>query len=353
MNGRLTAIFLVVALLICGLAVGVAFAGDDPHATTQKTKSHDDHGKKAAGHHDDHGTTVKHDDHAAGHDDHAAGHDDHAVAHDDHGEDHGEFTVMGYLAHHLVDAPVYDLPWGSYHLPKIPVNIPQLGITDGIQLTKHLIGLMTSAILVILLVIPGMARTRRGEVPKGLGNFFEVLVIFVRDEVVYANMGKESGRKWLPFFLTAFFLILFSNLLGMIPFGTTATGNINVTAGLAILVLGSVFFAGFANHGIKYIATFIPHGVPVPIIPILFPIEIFGLFVKHFALCIRLFANMLAGHTVIGVFLALIAAPWIASFSVLGAVAISMLELFVAFLQSYVFVMLGSLFVGSAIHPSH
>ena len=163
-------------------------------------------------------------------------------------------------------------------------------------------------------------------------------------------MGEKQGRKWLPFFLTAFFLVLFSNLLGMIPFGTTATGNVNMTGGLALSMLLAVFFAGFRYHGIKYIANFIPHGVPVMVIPILFPIEIFGLFVKHFALCIRLFANMLAGHTVIGVFLALILSPFIALASVPGAVAISMLELFVAFLQSYIFVMLASIFVGSAIH---
>ncbi len=265
----------------------------------------------------------------------------------------GGGDVRAILAHHLVDSNSYDLPWGTYELPVIKGDFSFIGVeyAQGLPLTKHMLGLVVAALLVIVLVIAGMSRTRRGEVPRGFGNFLEVLVVFVRDEVVYMNMGRDHGRKWLPFFLTAFFLVLFSNLLGMIPWGTTPTGNVNFTAGLAATMLLGVFFAGFREHGIKYLATFVPHGVPVFVIPILFPIEVFGLFVKHFALCIRLFANMLAGHTVVGVFLALTLSPFVAFASVPGAVAISMLELFVAFLQAYIFVMLASLFIGSAIHP--
>ena len=281
-------------------------------------------------------------------------------------DDHGDPTVTDILAHHLVDQEAYDLPWGPVQLPKIEVSkdfahkypaFVKEGHGDNppyyIPITKHMIGLVLAALLVIILVIPGMARTRKGEVPKGFGNFLEMLVVFVRDDIVYANMGKETGRKWMPFFLTVFFLVLFSNLMGMVPWGTSATSNVNVTGGLAITMFLALLFAGIKQHGFKYLGTFIPHGVPWPVIILLFPIEIFGLFVKHFALCIRLFANMLAGHTVIGVFLALIVTPYIAFASVPGAVAISMLELFVAFLQAYIFTMLSSLFIGSAIHPSH
>lgn len=311
--------------------------GDGTHEAAVTHDEHDAHGEHAG---DTHAMDAHGDSHGAAHDEHA-----------EHGDDHGGGGVMGILAHHLIDAPYYDLPWGQVKLPKIPINIPFLGITDGIQVTKHKIGLSLAALLAILFFVPGMGRTRKGEVPHGWSNFLEVLVVFVRDEVVYANLGEKDGRKWLPVFLTAFFLILFSNLLGMIPWGTTATGNVNVTAGLAIAMLLMVFWAGFSNQGLKYIASFVPHGVPIFVAPILFPIEVFGLFVKHFALCIRLFANMLAGHTIIAVFLALILTPLVALASVPGAVAISMLELFVAFLQSYVFVMLASLFVGMAIHP--
>ncbi len=281
-----------------------------------------------------------------------AGHG-HGDAHSmEHSEEEAGADVMSILAHHLTDAGVYDTPFGPVHLPVIKGDFSFLGeqYADGFPLTKHMMGLIIAALLVVLLIIPGMASTRKGEVPHGFGNFLEVLVVFIRDEVVYPNMGAKAGRAWLPFFLTAFFLILFCNLLGMIPYGTTATGNINMTAGLAIMMLLAVIFAGFKYHGVKYIASFVPHGVPVFVVPLLFPIEIFGLFVKHFALCIRLFANMLAGHTVIGVFLALIMTPWIAFASVPGAVAISMLELFVAFLQAYIFVMLASIFVGMSVH---
>ncbi|HEB83991.1 MAG TPA: ATP synthase F0 subunit A, partial [Bacteroidetes bacterium] len=265
--------------------------------------------------------------------------------------------VMSYLSHHLVDSRTVEIPIINRPVT-LPVLFPSLTLPNsmdahGFLLTKHRLGLVIAALLVIILVIPGMGRTRRGDVPHGFGNFLEVLVVFVRDEVVYPNIGPEKGRKWLPVFLTAFFLILFSNLLGMLPWGTTPTGNVNVTGGLAIAMLLSVFYAGIREHGLKYIATFVPHGVPILIVPLLFPIEVFGLFVKHFALCIRLFANMLAGHTVIGVFLALILTPLVAFASVPGAVAIGLLEIFVAFLQSYIFIMLASLFVGMAIHPEH
>jgi F-type H+-transporting ATPase subunit a len=325
---------------------------------------------------DSHGDSVATDQTAAGHEQQLDGHSEtaHDTGHGEpvHGEAHGGETVveelaghdvhveessgggvMGYLAHHLLDANTYEIFGYSFHLPVIPGNFGFLGESyeHGFQVTKHMVGLVVAGLLVIVLLIPGTKRTKAGEVPKGFGNFLEMLVLFIRDEVVYPNMGRENGRKWLGFFLTLFFLILFSNLLGMIPWGTTPTGNVNMTAGLAIATLLGVFFAGIREHGIKYLGTFIPHGVPIFVAPILFPIEVFGLFVKHFALTIRLFANMLAGHTVLGVFIALIATPLIALAAVPGAVAISMLELFVAFLQAYVFVMLGSLFVGMAIHP--
>lgn len=262
-------------------------------------------------------------------------------------------VVLAHLSHHLVDSPTYDVFGYTLALPVIPGDFSLLGerYSHGFQVTKHMIGLLLAALLVIVLLTTGTKRTRRGEVPKGFGNFLEVLVVFIRDEVVYNNMGREKGRAWLPFFLTLFFLILFANLLGMVPWGTTATGNVNFTLGLAVANLGAVFIAGFRENGIKYLATFIPHGTPWYVAWLLFPIEVFGLFVKHFALTIRLFANMLAGHTVIGVFIALIAMPLIALAAVPGATAISLLEILVAFIQAYVFVMLGSIFVGMAVHP--
>ncbi|GBE29190.1 ATP synthase subunit a [bacterium BMS3Bbin04] len=327
----------VLALLTIPVAAqhGQEEAHGDSHAVV--SESHDGH-ETAVVQHDEHGEV-------------AVSHGD-EDAEEQGEEDNGGGEVMMYLSHHLLDSPNYDIFGYSIALPMIAGNFSFIGpaYAEGFQITRHMIGFTIAALLVLLLVVSSMGRTRRGEVPKGLGNFFEVLIVFIRDEVVYANIGKEHGRKWLPFFLTLFFLILFANLLGMVPWGVSATGNVNFTAGLAIVNLIAVVVAGIAAHGFKYIGTFIPNGVPIAIWPILFPIEIFGLFVKHFALTIRLFANMLAGHTVIGVFLALIAMPIIALASVPGAAMISILELFVAFLQAYVFVMLGSIFVGSSIH---
>ncbi len=378
LHGILRLYLLLILVVSFGLMTGIVFADEnlalagagteDHQASTHHTeKSHST--ESAAVHSGEiHGNENKPSSHGTNESGHGTGHTTAtAVHHDDHG--HGKDDgggVMAILAHHLVDAEKYDLPWGVVDLPKIKVSedfalkYPAFvkekhddrhHVTGYyIPVTKHMIGLVVAAILVIILIIPGMARTKKGEVPHGFGNFLEVLVVFIRDEVVYPNMGEKHGRKWLPLYLTAFFLILFSNLMGMVPWGTAAFGNINMTGGMAVAMLLALFYAGFRYHGLKFFGTFIPHGVPVFVIPLLFPIEIFGLFVKHFALCIRLFANMLAGHTVIGVFLALILSPFVAFASVPGAVAISMLELFVAFLQSYIFVMLASIFVGGTIH---
>ncbi len=266
-------------------------------------------------------------------------------------ETHGEsaeegHSVIGILAHHLTDSNVYEFLFWKFNLPVIAIGSFTLPVT------KHTIMLATAAILVFLLFAP--LRKIRGAVPHGLNNFLEMIIIFLRDQVVYPSLGEKDGRKYLPFFLTAFFFILFSNLLGMIPYGSTPTGNISVTGALAGISLLVMIGSGVVRHGpLGYLGSFVPHGVPIFIAPILFPIEIIGVLVKHFALAIRLFANMLAGHAVIAVFLALISSFFIAPISIIGAVAISLLELFVAFLQAYIFTMLSSLFIGGALHPEH
>lgn len=262
-----------------------------------------------------------------------------------HGEE-GESGVLGVLEHHLTDSQHYQFLGMDIHLPVLHIG----GFT--LPVTKHTIMLITVGILLILLFAP--LRRIRGEVPHGLNNFFEMIILFLRDEVVYPALGEKDGRQYLSYFLTVFFFILFSNLLGMIPYGSTPTGNISVTGAMAGISLLVMIGSGVVRHGpIKYLGSFIPHGVPLFVAPILFPIEIIGVLVKHFALCIRLFANMLAGHAVIAVFLALISSYFIAPISILGAVAISLLELFVAFLQAYIFTILSSLFIGTALHPQH
>ncbi len=260
-------------------------------------------------------------------------------------EEQGE-VVLELLTHHLMNSTHYQFLFWDFHLPVITIGSFELPVT------KHTIMMITVAVLLILLLMP-LKKTGKN-VPHGFANFLEVLIVFIRDEVVYPNVGEKYGRKYLSFFLTAFFFILFSNLLGMIPWGSSATGNIAVTGTLAGISLVVMIASGMIIHGpFKYIASFVPPGVPAFVIPILFPIEIAGVIVKHFALCIRLFANMLAGHAVITVFLGLITSLFIAPIAILGAVGISMLELFVAFLQAYIFVMLSSLFIGMAVMGEH
>lgn len=270
-------------------------------------------------------------------------HDTHAAP-GGHGEE--DTGVLGLLEHHLMDSNHYQFFGMDFHLPVLNIGGFELPVT------KHSIMLITAAILLIVLLMP--LKRVGSKVPHGWANFMEVVIVFIRDEIVYPNVGEKHGRKYLPFFLTVFFFILFSNLLGMIPYGSTPTGNIAVTGALAGISLLIMIGSGIVIHGpFKYMASFVPHGVPVFVVPILFPIEIVGVLVKHFALCIRLFANMLAGHAVITVFLGLISSYFVAPVAILGAVAISMLELFVAFLQSYIFVMLSSLFIGMAVHGEH
>lgn len=257
----------------------------------------------------------------------------------------GKGAVVETLEHHLLDAPDYEIFGLHILLPEFRI----VGYT--FQMTKHMLMMLVAAVLLILLI--ATAYRKRRVVPHGLANFFEVIVVFLRDEVVRPNLGKESDR-FMPYFLTLFFFILFGNLLGLVPWGASPTGNINVTAGLASLTLLLMIVMGIVKQGpLGYLKSFIPPGVPIFVVPIIVPIEIIGLFIKPFALTMRLFANMLGGHAVVAAFLGLIATPLIAPLSIAGAVAISMLEIFIGFLQAYIFVMLSAVFIGMSMHPAH
>jgi F-type H+-transporting ATPase subunit a len=264
------------------------------------------------------------------------------------GQEDGEaHDVKTALEHHLCDATYVDFLG-------IRANLPVLFHVDGtpIPLTKHMVFWGVSGLLLLWM---GLANARRaGGIPKGFYNMLEVFIIFLRDEVVYPAMGEKDGRKWLPFFLTLFFFLLIANLLGMVPWGVTSTGDISMTGGMAVIILILMFAVGVVYNGpIGFLRSFMPPGVPIFITPILMVIEIIGLGVKAFALCMRLFANMLAGHAVIAVFMVLITSILIAPISILGAVAISLLEIFVAFLQAYIFTILSATFLGMVMHPAH
>jgi F-type H+-transporting ATPase subunit a len=223
-----------------------------------------------------------------------------------------------------------------------------------IDLTLHTLMMwIAGAILIVALL---SARARMAQVAHGLGNAFEAFIVYIRDEIVRPNMGPD-GDQYLHYFLTLFFFILVCNLIGLVPYGATATGNISVTTTLALTTFVLINFAGVRKHGvIHYLQSFIPHGLPIWLVPLMFVIEILGLFTKSFALCIRLFANMIAGHIVMLALISLIfifKSVLIAPVSVAAAVGVGLLEIFVALLQAYIFTMLTALFVGAAVNPQH
>lgn len=230
-----------------------------------------------------------------------------------------------------------------------------------LSLTRHLIfALIASGILLVIFLQlahrykQGVGRT---SAPRGLfQNLFETLVIFVRDDIAIPNLGKDHYQRFLPYLLTAFFFILTCNLLGLVPFGATATSNLNITAVLATFTFLLTQFNGSKDHW-KHV--FWPPDMPVAVKFLLIPTEIMGLFTKPIALAIRLFANLTAGHLVI---LSLIG--MIFTFTQLfgeavgyGVVPVSLgftlfvmcLEVLIAFIQAYIFTILSALFIGMAI----
>jgi F-type H+-transporting ATPase subunit a len=222
--------------------------------------------------------------------------------------------------------------------------------------SKHVVMMLLSALLLSLLLLT--ASRRRGLVPRGLYNFFELLVAFVRD-IATANVGKRDADRFLPYLCTAFFFILFMNLLGLVPWMATATANLSVTVALALFTFAITQYAQIKAQGIGGYLAHLTGGVPKSLAwlwPIMIPVEILGLFTKPFALTVRLFANMVAGHFVILALLGLIFAisVFVAPVSVALALAIFLLELFVAFVQAYIFTMLSALFIGAGLaHHGH
>jgi len=271
------------------------------------------------------------------------------------------------MMHHIVDADYLEFFGETYPLPKWePIRAGPLVID--MSPTKHTVFLWIATLLTILTVWIAARKFSReeqaGEAPKGFLNFFETFYEYLRDEVALANIG-HGGERFVPYVVTLFFFILYANLLGLVPYGATATSNIMVTAALAIISLVIVEAAGFAALGPKgYLGTifYVPKGLPAWMVPIMLiimtPVEIIGKLAKPFALAVRLFANMTAGHFVILALLGLIltygGANLIGGVSIVGALALGLfvmfLEIFVAFLQAYIFTILTAVFIGLIRH---
>ncbi len=259
-----------------------------------------------------------------------------------------EFSVIDKVVdHHYID--FYFL--GKLYLPQFaPVNV--FGIDIDFSITKTTVMMFLASIICIILLWFAASSNTKNKVPKGLGNMVESMVVFVRDDIVVPNMGKE-GLKLMPFFLTLFFFIMIANLIGLFPFMAQPTKNINVTTGLALITFFVTQVKGIQAQGFaNYFKGLVPPGVPVFVLPIMVVVEFIGLFTKPFSLLMRLFANITAGSIIIFSLIGLIFVMEYAGsvIAVPFALFIYMMEIFIALLQAYIFTMLSVLYINMAMH---
>jgi F-type H+-transporting ATPase subunit a len=301
-------------------------------------------------------------------------------------EDGGGLSI-DEIASHVRDADSFHVPrfvwkwfpeaqramWikAGHHEGHLPLpnygTMSVLGWKAELKLTKFMALEAVAAVLMILVFVPLGWRISTGRPPQGrCWNLFEAMLVFLRDDVARPAIGRSEADRYLPFIWTLFFFILVCNLLGMVPWAGSPTGALAVTGTLALITLCTVMGAGMAKFGVAgYFGSIVPHmdlplALAVFLKPMLWGIELGGLLIKHCVLAVRLLANMFAGHLVLAVIVSFIGSTVTAAFviwvgvtfaSVLSAVALSLLELFVAFLQAYVFTFLAALFIGMARHP--
>ena len=265
----------------------------------------------------------------------------HAVA-----ESNGNFYKLGHDEKIYKTDAAGTLTGDEHH----PTNLKPLDFS----ITKGVLSIMVVALLMFF-IFTGLAKSfaKNGGISSGVGRFFEPIVLYVRDEIAIPNIGQKHYKRYMSFLLTVFFFIWFLNIFGLTPLGINVTGNIAVTAGLAIVTFIITTLTANKNY---WGHIFWMPGVPVPMKFILAPIELLGIFIKPFALMIRLYANMIAGHIVIMSLLALI---FIYQNIGMGALSftltfiISIIEILVAALQAYIFTMLAALYFGSAVEEHH
>lgn len=267
---------------------------------------------------------------------------------------HGSSTNIGdKIIEHVANSDV------MIHLEVFGVDL---------SITKHVIMLWIAAGLLMTAALYASRKYRKEElpIPSGFANAFEYGVAFVRSNILIPYVGRDYVLKWGPLVMSFFFMILTMNFLGLIPFfnyinhghgGTTATGNITLTASLAIITFFSFILAGILEHGFfKHWKNMIPGNVPKAVLIILIPIELMSMFVKPFALTMRLAANMTAGHiAMLAIFapIFLLHNAYVGVASVILNVGITFLEIIVSLVQAYVFSLLTSVFIGQTIHPEH
>ena len=276
------------------------------------------------------------------------------------------------IRHHVTNAPISE---DSIFYP-----VANFLNSISIPFNKHVLMLWIAAAVTLIISLWATRRYRKNKTaqPKGISHIYEMLLEFIKQDIILPNIGEKHANRWTPLAATFFIFILMCNFIGLIPFfekvggggGATATGNFGVTLGLATITFFAIIIAGTLRHGfIGHWKNMIPHGVPTPVLIILIPIEIIGMFVKPMALTLRLGANMTAGH--IGM-LAIFGLPYLigspgvpsegllpqpswgfAIIAVILNVGIFFLEIIVSLVQAYVFTLLSSVFIGMAIHAEH
>jgi len=278
---------------------------------------------------------------------------------------------------HITDGHHIEIPWPTKSLFKEielprwePIHIGPVALD--LSPTKHVVMLVFgSLLLTVIMLLTARAHRKvsaEGDAPKGATNAIEAMILYIRNEVILPNVGHH-GEGFVPYLMTAFFFILVLNLLGLVPYGSTATGNISVTATMAILTFLTVEIAGIRANGMGYLSTIFywdtkqPLFMRVVLFLIMSPVELIGKFTKPFALAIRLFANMTAGHIVVLAFVGMIftfsavenlgVRVFAMGLPALMAVAIMMLELLVAFLQAFIFTLLSAVFIGQIREAHH
>jgi F-type H+-transporting ATPase subunit a len=248
--------------------------------------------------------------------------------------------VMDYVWHHILNSQ-------EWHLPFVPtIHLPAWMGLHQVML------LIAAAILIVLFCF--VYRTRDG-VPSGISNLLEVFVVFVRDQITLPAFGEHDGRKMTPLMCSFFFFVLCLNLMGLIPLFVTATANLMVTGAMAATVLAFMILGGLIKNGpMGLLHAFMPGGVPKALLLLLVPLEMVGVLIKTFALMIRLFANMLAGHVVVFSLIGMMAVFGLWGLPAIAmAVFIMLIELLVAVLQAYIFTLLAAMFIGQIYHPAH
>ncbi len=259
-------------------------------------------------------------------------------------EDHGN-----PLIHHLTDSSVF--VFDKVHLGSLELDF---------SFTKHFL-LFWLAGLIIFIVLAIFYDKKKTVQTGFIANVIEKFVLFIREDIVKPNIS-HGYDKMMPFFLTIFALIFTANYLGMIPYSASSTGNLSVTTGLALISFFTTQIMGVKENGlVGHFKGLMPGGIPAFVIPILLPVEIIGMFTKPFALAVRLFANMTAGHAIILSFLLIGWTGgevqewnfWVSIGTVPAAIFIGLLEVLVCFLQAYVFTLLSAIFIGASMHPEH